>query len=790
MKKIILVSATHWDREWYFTENTSSVLLQRFFKDLSDVEHKFTLDGQSSLLENYVETENVEPKLKKLMEDGNLQIGPLYAQSDVLNSTFGTTQYNILYGKKTIEEFGAKKVDTVFMPDTFGFNEQLPQIFVKNGYSNFTFWRGMKIADQSIGNSFWWKGIDGTKINATAMLKGYGLGTNSLPFDFRTATSEQQFETFKNSIYDYIELVESFSNQNVYFIPLSGDQLPISKNLPNFVNRLNKLGKYKFEFGIMDDYFNEFENNEKPVIDYFLYYSGFSKIHRTIHSNRYDNKKLFRTIERNVYFKMEQVELMYEQLGGKPLSQKYKDKRIYKPLLETSAHDSLGGCNSDTTNELVHQRLVAINETVTSYIYLMLNDMKKLFKVNNDEYIIFNFAPFVQDVFYTDIISTSRKEKINYEDEETSVIEYETEDLTFHEVHSPVFNHHVAIWSKNMKPFSWRKIKLSDKEIEKISKTNVITDGEQIKVNIDNKAIAFRILIEDNLGDEFDFSTDNSAQKLFVEKINIISTHGTSDLNQTLIHAEGVFKNISIKFEIDLISNNKNIDLKIKVNNTLKDVRVSLVFDNKFNLLSRHLAFIKQQVDHIPNWKELGYRDLPVPNYPQDGLVQLDNGLNIYTSGTNEVEIQEDHTKIILYRTSGLLGQPNTHYRPGVASGLSYKVKTPMAQLLKSLEFDFRFSFGNAISELNSWNFQGIGMQDFAVDVLNKRIERLPFNDVLLDDKKIRFIPINHTKVLIGLYNADCNNGIKYIAANPTEEKVENFNPYEIKWCGDWKLDN
>ncbi len=61
MKTVHLIQHTHWDREWYFTENDSKIVLYYFMNDL--IKHleedpslgPFVLDGQTVVLEDYLQ---------------------------------------------------------------------------------------------------------------------------------------------------------------------------------------------------------------------------------------------------------------------------------------------------------------------------------------------------------------------------------------------------------------------------------------------------------------------------------------------------------------------------------------------------------------------------------------------------------------------------------------------------------------------------------------------------------------------------------------------------------------
>ncbi|MGM0118553.1 hypothetical protein IGK11_001163 [Enterococcus sp. AZ146] len=59
MKKVHVVNHTHWDREWYFTTMDAILLSDNTFSSvidelLNNKKAKFCLDGQSSILDDFI----------------------------------------------------------------------------------------------------------------------------------------------------------------------------------------------------------------------------------------------------------------------------------------------------------------------------------------------------------------------------------------------------------------------------------------------------------------------------------------------------------------------------------------------------------------------------------------------------------------------------------------------------------------------------------------------------------------------------------------------------------------
>src|SRR5438270_6389082 len=87
--RYVVVPHTHWDREWYLPLEHFRVMLGGVVDEVLDTLESdpaftsFTLDGQAIVLEDYVEVrpEN-EERLRALIENGRIEIGPSYVLPD------------------------------------------------------------------------------------------------------------------------------------------------------------------------------------------------------------------------------------------------------------------------------------------------------------------------------------------------------------------------------------------------------------------------------------------------------------------------------------------------------------------------------------------------------------------------------------------------------------------------------------------------------------------------------------------------------------------------------------
>ena len=121
-----------------------------------------------------------------------------------------------------------------------------------------------------------------------------------------------------------------------------------------------------------------------------------ARIHRTITTSRYDIKERFRTIENLIYHHLEPLQIIYRQID--PV---YKNDKIIaeamKKLLASQAHDSLGSCNSDRTNQNIMIRLGEAIDIIQSEIDILMKKLYYQLNLNHaEDLLVFNLAPYAR----------------------------------------------------------------------------------------------------------------------------------------------------------------------------------------------------------------------------------------------------------------------------------------------------------------------------------------------------------------------------------------------------------
>lgn len=174
----VLVSHTHWDREWYRTYQSFRARLVDTVDRVLDLlaaddGWAFLLDGQAVVLEDYAEVrpQRVE-ELRTWCRAGRLAIGPWYVQPDSLLPSGETHVRNLLEGRRAGSAFGP--VSTVaYTPDSFGHPAQFPQLFAGFGLDPFVYWRGNGDELDELPPVYAWAAPDGSTMRAVHLAAGY-----------------------------------------------------------------------------------------------------------------------------------------------------------------------------------------------------------------------------------------------------------------------------------------------------------------------------------------------------------------------------------------------------------------------------------------------------------------------------------------------------------------------------------------------------------------------------------------------------------------------------------------
>ncbi len=370
-KNIHVIPHSHWDREWYFSTSRSKVYLMCDLADVLDVletKPTFTtwmLDGQASLLDDYLAWRpQDEERIKRLVADGRLIIGPWYTQTDQIIISGESIVRNLTYGMRRCEELGPY-MNVGYMPDSFGQAGNMPQIYRQAGIESTLFWRGVS-NDMVEKLSFTWRGDDGSTVFATQMPTGYYIG-GTMPEE-----PEENDAWWRAEALD--TLAPRHVTENVYF-PCGFDQAPVRANLPELIAARNaRDSENTYCMSSLPAYLDatraaiERDGIELEEVHGELLNAKHMRIHRSIWSSRSDLKKLNTQIQHYVVNVLEPLLTLSRGMGN--AYPHAAVEHVWKLLFENAAHDSIGSCVADTVNEDVRLRYKQANDIATSLVEL------------------------------------------------------------------------------------------------------------------------------------------------------------------------------------------------------------------------------------------------------------------------------------------------------------------------------------------------------------------------------------------------------------------------------------
>lgn len=734
-REIKILMHTHWDREWYFTKDETQVLLRNhMFQVIEFLEANediiYILDGQSVMLDDFIEfAPKWKTRVEALVKKGALRVGPWYTQTDLLLVHGESIIRNLYYGIKKALEYGdVMKVG--YAPDTFGHSSQMPQIYKQFGIESSFFWRGFSEL-KAEKSDFIWKGIDGSTIFGINLATGY-QGAKYL---------ESDIEELKTRMDKILKVLDHYSATPQRLIMNGHDQMPIQKNIHDIMAKIKTLyPNDSVEVSDFESYVDGLRDKELEIVEGELVHSKHARIHRTINSTRMDIKLLNTELEYKLYNILEPLAIMGTELNIDYPHEIFE--KCFKTLFGTHAHDSIGGCNSDSVNKDIKQRLLQVKEIVDTQIELYMRLISMAGK-NVDENVItmYNCLPYRRnnEKVELELITRTSDFKIFLDGKEIKhlLLNQEITD-------AGLIDRQVAARLLDIKVFKSKisftvdtidglEIKyLTYEEGENYTLNNNINEENSIensfyKLEIKNNSLnlfnktsneyledIFYIETSGDGGDSYDYSppytdlifnsknsTINNIRTLKGEKEEILFYDLEFNLPKNQNSRDTNTLDSHIVFHVELSLGESEI-VKVKINhiNSVEDTRFRAVLNTQIKTdrveSDSHLCVVDKPVyfeKELSIWQEDKWAEKPVSIETFNSYVSLrdeNREGTIFSYGLKEYEVVDGNIYITLFRTFSHLGKRELINRPGRPSGI--EIPTPDNQL-KDIEFNFNLAF-------------------------------------------------------------------------------------------------
>lgn len=722
MREVHVVPHSHWDREWYFTiEDSNALLVEHMDYLISYLEENeeflhFVFDGQLSVIEDYLKYRpEMEQRLKKLIANQRIFIGPWFTQCDTLNPKLESVIRNLQYGITLASKYG-KTMNIGYLPDAFGQNAFLPAIFKQCQIDYSILQRGIKNETAEKGINFNWIAPNGEEIKTNYIYFGYGPG--------KFLSQEKNY--LDEKLLPMLDKLDAMSSQQNLLLPSGGDQALIRTHFPDTIRAINQnQEKYQLKLSNYEQFMNSVDFSNANKIEGELYAPQKSRIHRTIHSQRMDIKILNTEVEKMLIEQLEPL-LVIGKKAQLKLNLNVVDE-IWRDLFDVHAHDSIGGCNSDATNSRVKTRLEIVKAKIEGQINLIAKKIAKISLGDQNGLIVFNLGNVSNKKMSARIFTKKPEFKLFDDKKEIEIVDSQQKiidggskiEVTANgekQVKLPDYYQTDIQFIISDVKFGYKALKIeeleqslkNDKEIESINSTNILTKHyeitvtDTIKIKSPFETVTCGLAISTDAGDSYDYSfVDGEKEQIFTKIINpeIKKTKTQYQIKYQMFIENNDGEKQLIENKMIIPKTGKAITVSHQITNKLTNIRVRAIYQKAIKNQT-HLADVGfgtitrvNYENELENWREKSYAEMPLAIYPFERFIQIDN-FTILNSNVKEYQMLEDGVALTLYRSVGYLGKDDLTTRPGRASGINnVVVLTPDAQLLEqNLQIEYQLS--------------------------------------------------------------------------------------------------
>ena len=836
MVKAYFVNHTHWDREWYFTTQDAQVLSDQLFTQvLGELENhpeaNFTLDGQMSIVDEYVEIHpEAKERIHRLVNRKQLFIGPWYTQTDAMVPSAESLLRNLIIGIIDARENYGEPMMLGYLPDTFGFNANLPMILNQVGIHDFLSWRGTNFKRQTNSVYFKWKAIGGKAVFAANFPLGYYTGQ----IDLESKRNLQDF--VKNRLDKGIEFEALNGNNDEVLVPSGIDQMNIIHDVSKTIEKVNELSQNDVEISTYPQFMNKLRSKKLPEYQGELRYPTYSRVHRTITSVRSRNKRSNFELEQAITRRLEPL-MVIAKYADIPISNGIVVK-LWKLLFELQPHDTLGGSVTDNVAVDMEHRIKQANEIADGVENYIKKRIAQRLNLSDHDVIVFNTDPYEFNGRKTvEVVSQSSQVKFPAENKAVIVGKEEVKSRPHIMQLTPngyefkdepgYFKLKVSLEVK-MAGLGYQVLHFEDSdqavdEFQSISGKSIGNHRVQLAFEdgafyLSTKYKTFNDVIsiydQANDGDTYDFSPlrgdeekrldwNGTIKKEVADGIERLILTGTwqlpFDLEDRVDGEAPKTVDVSYQLILTIAATSDVISAKLTIDNQALSHRLRLRLKTGITTKTAHAqiqgGFRQTENEAIDdNWND-EFVEKPVNIYIFDravGLHDKQDGLYFFGTGQKEYEKVDDSLYITLMATTGQLGKSDLLWRPGRASGDTTSVghimmPTPLAQETGINEFSFGlYAPSNAeLAEnrltkvISDWYAPSVSYQmqkyNLFVNRLDNKLWDIEFSPKLTKIEQTEsWLNIKQNVEVSALYPAyTIKNNLVLRLSNPTAEAVD-----------------
>ena len=355
--RCVVVSHSHWDREWYRTfEGFRARLVDLVDRVLDlvteDPGFHFLLDGQTIVLEDYLEIRpDRRGELEAACAGGRIAIGPWYVQPDSLLPSGEAHVRNLLEARRAGGPIG--QVSRVaYCPDSFGHPAQFPQLFRGFGLGPFVYWRGVGDEIDALPAEHLWEAPDGSVVLAHHLHEGY-FAAAGLPADPVAAA---------RWLAELAGALGERTRNGVVLLMNGFDHALPEAHVGAVVEELARVTGWTVARGLLED-FAGMLSRDAPRLRGELLGARLANLLPGVWSARLPLKLRNRRAETILQGWAEPWAALGAVLGAP--DERAALRVAWRALLQNQAHDSIGGCSQDRVHEQMQARYDTAEELGT-----------------------------------------------------------------------------------------------------------------------------------------------------------------------------------------------------------------------------------------------------------------------------------------------------------------------------------------------------------------------------------------------------------------------------------------
>ncbi|MDK6028480.1 glycoside hydrolase family 38 C-terminal domain-containing protein [Ignisphaera sp. 4213-co] len=343
---IYAVGHSHIDAAWLWPRSETIEKVLRTFSTITNLlnDYRFAYVQSSAQYYQWVEEldKQLFEKIKKFVSEGKwIIVGGMWIESDTNLVEGESLARQFLYGQRYfLEKFG-RIARIGWIPDSFGFSGNLPQIMRKSGVEVFVTHKVMwNDTNKFPYHTFIWRGVDGTEIPVQVLITSYNeSATPASIYRYWSLYKHKDSIPFTIYSYGYGDGGGGPTREMLEYIDLA-NSLPM---LP------------KVEHLVEDSYINELLKNKNamPTWNGELYV----EIHRGTYTTNIDMKNAMAEAEKAI-IEMETLSTIAQIIGKYTIDKAYLDN-LWKLVLFNQFHDIIPGSSikevyDDALNDLKH----------------------------------------------------------------------------------------------------------------------------------------------------------------------------------------------------------------------------------------------------------------------------------------------------------------------------------------------------------------------------------------------------------------------------------------------------